>query len=69
MCVCISTFLGQYGKYDIVAPQYLYPKSDSPQFHEPKSPSSPSDPGFVQFTAKTWGQKSPGTPRHSPTDV
>ncbi|KAK5641551.1 hypothetical protein RI129_010098 [Pyrocoelia pectoralis] len=59
---------GQYGKYDIVLPSYLYANNNSPNGH-PTQPSSPSDPGYVQYTAKRWGQPTQKTPRHSPTQV
>lgn len=59
---------GQYGKYDIVLPSYLYTSNNSPNGH-PTQPSSPSDPGYVQYTAQRWGQPTQKTPRHSPTQV
>ncbi|KAB0792991.1 hypothetical protein PPYR_12611 [Photinus pyralis] len=59
---------GQYGKYDIVIPSYLYTNNNSPNGH-PTQPSSPSDPGYVQYTAQRWGQPTQKTPRHSPTQV
>ncbi|KAF5306869.1 hypothetical protein FQA39_LY00099 [Lamprigera yunnana] len=59
---------GNYGKYDIVLPSYVYTTDYSPNGSRTQ-PSSPSDPGFVQYTAKTWGQQSQKTPRHSPTQV
>ncbi|KAK4873713.1 hypothetical protein RN001_013073 [Aquatica leii] len=59
---------GNYGKYDIVLPPHLYMQNDSPDGSRTQ-PSSPSDPGYVQYTAKRWGQQSQKTPRHSPTQV
>ncbi|KAF5283607.1 hypothetical protein FQR65_LT13813 [Abscondita terminalis] len=59
---------GHYGKYDIVLPSYLYTQDESPDGNRTQ-PSSPSDPGYVQYTAKRWGQPSQKTPRHSPTQV
>ncbi|KAF2892984.1 hypothetical protein ILUMI_13188 [Ignelater luminosus] len=58
---------GQYGKYDVVVPSYLYPKTDSSGDHQEGHPSGPGDPGYVQYTAQRWGQSSQKTPRHSPT--
>ncbi|XP_021936991.1 uncharacterized protein LOC110838262 isoform X2 [Zootermopsis nevadensis] len=35
---------------------------------ERELPSSPSDPGFVRYTAHNWPDSSPRTPSHSPAD-
>ncbi|XP_045475988.1 uncharacterized protein LOC123681758 isoform X1 [Harmonia axyridis] len=57
---------GQYGRYDVVSPNLMFPKGES---EDERSPSGPGDPGFVQYAAKTWGQTGGKTPRHSPTPV
>jgi hypothetical protein len=59
-------FPGQYGKYDILSPSYLYPKE---KHEEDRAPSSPGDPGYVQYTAQHWGETVQKTPRQSPTQV
>lgn len=62
--------LGNYGKYDIVVPSYVYLPTEYPiAAHVDKKPSTPGDPGYVQYTAQNWGQPSQKTPRHSPTQV
>lgn len=61
-------FKGQYGKYDVVAPTFLYPQGGNDE-RDGSTPSGPGDPGYVQYTAKRWGQPSQKTPRHSPTEV
>ncbi|GLV34936.1 uncharacterized protein CBL_09416 [Carabus blaptoides fortunei] len=53
-----------YGQYDNVSPTYLRFQTD---IEAP--PSTPGDPGYVQYTAKKWGQASQKTPRNSPTEV
>ncbi|CAH1161481.1 unnamed protein product [Phyllotreta striolata] len=58
---------GQYGKSDIVNPKLMLQRSDFPEDFRP--PSSPGDPGYVQYTAQHWGQSGARTPRHSPTQV
>ncbi|KAJ3645961.1 hypothetical protein Zmor_023577 [Zophobas morio] len=58
---------GQYGKYDILSPSYLYPNEKPSEEHRP--PSSPGDPGYVQYTAQHWGEAVQKTPRQSPTQV
>ncbi|CAH0564417.1 unnamed protein product [Brassicogethes aeneus] len=58
---------GEYGKYDIVQTPYLYSKGKR---QEERPPSTPGDPGYVQYLAQHWGSKSgQKTPRHSPTEV
>ncbi|XP_044272790.1 uncharacterized protein LOC123016448 isoform X2 [Tribolium madens] len=59
--------LGQYGKYDILSPSYLY--KEKPESETDRPPSSPGDPGYVQYTAQHWGETVQKTPRHSPTQV
>lgn len=57
---------GEYGKYDISNPKYILQRSD--RLHEEiRPPSSPGEPGYVQYTAQHWGETGPKTPRHSPT--
>ncbi|RZC39512.1 hypothetical protein BDFB_013572, partial [Asbolus verrucosus] len=56
----------QYGKYDILSPAYLYPRE---KVEEDRPPSSPGDPGYVQYTAQHWGETVQKTPRQSPTQV
>ncbi|XP_022921051.1 uncharacterized protein [Onthophagus taurus] len=55
---------GQY-----VVPTFFYPKNgqNSPE----RPPSTPGDPGYVQYTARKWGEgrETPKTPRQSPTEV
>lgn len=53
-----------YGHIDNVSPTYLRFQND---IEAP--PSTPADPGYVQYTAKRWGQPSQKTPRSSPTEV
>lgn len=53
-----------YGQYDNISPTYLRFQTD---IEAP--PSTPGDPGYVQYTAKKWGQASQKTPRNSPTEV
>ncbi|KAL3274436.1 hypothetical protein HHI36_015824 [Cryptolaemus montrouzieri] len=57
---------GQFGRYDVVSPNFLYPAGES---EDERYPSGPGDPGYVQYAAKTWGQSGLKTPRHSPTPV
>lgn len=58
---------GQYGKYDIVTPSYLYPNKE-PEMEE-RPPSSPGEPGYVQYTASRWGQPIQKSRPTSPTQV
>ncbi|XP_056641448.1 uncharacterized protein LOC130448202 [Diorhabda sublineata] len=59
---------GEYGKYDVSNPKYILQRSD--RLHEEiRPPSSPGEPGYVQYTAQHWGETGPKTPRHSPTQV
>ncbi|KRT80334.1 hypothetical protein AMK59_8146 [Oryctes borbonicus] len=60
---------GQYGKYEVNLPTFWQSKSSNESYDRP--PSSPGDPGYVQYTAKRWGQQQyqTKTPRQSPTEV
>ncbi|XP_072384192.1 uncharacterized protein [Diabrotica undecimpunctata] len=58
---------GEYGKYDIVNPKFVLRRSDRRQ-EEIRPPSSPGDPGYVQYTAQHWGEGGTRTPRPSPTE-
>lgn len=61
--------IGQYGKYEVNIPGFWHSKSSNDTFDRP--PSTPGDPGYVQYTAKRWGQQQyeTKTPRQSPTEV
>lgn len=53
-----------YGQYDNLSPSYLkFPVELE------NVPNSPGEPGYVQYTAKKWGQHAQKAPRSSPTDV
>lgn len=54
-----------YGQYDNLSPSYLR----FPTELESNLPSSPGEPGYVQYQAKKWGQQSQKTPKSSPTDI
>ncbi|GJQ73515.1 hypothetical protein Trydic_g3754, partial [Trypoxylus dichotomus] len=58
----------QYGKYEVNIPTFWQSKSSNESYDRP--PSSPGDPGYVQYTAKRWGQQQyqTKTPRQSPTE-
>ncbi|XP_017774314.1 PREDICTED: uncharacterized protein LOC108561054 [Nicrophorus vespilloides] len=65
---------GHYGKYDVVAPHFLYPTTKEPEASDGGAtlPSSPGEPGYVQYTAKRWGLRPVAVrpiTRQSPTQV
>lgn len=52
-----------YGQYDNLSPSYLrFPMELE------GVPSSPGEPGYVQYQAKRWGQQAQKTPKNSPSD-
>lgn len=63
-----NPFAGLFGTTEIVSSPIVRPKHEQQQ-EDIRSPSRPGDPGYVQYTAQHWGETTPKTPRHSPTEV